>query len=330
MGRYAHNLIQGLSLYARGWDVTTIRNTGRPPFSPLAPFTPWGRWQVARRTGRIGADVLHSLHLELPVTETTAIATIHDLIPLTHPASMPSRFRRRVFEQLVMDSLRRATRIIVPSSGVRTTLLGIGAAEEQVQVIPMAVSDVFSPLTDTERESARERFAGGDRYLAAVAANKAHKNLSVLDTAAAVVGERHGVRFLCRTSPSAARHLQMVPPLNDSELRLFYGGAECVVMSSVAEGFGLPVVEALACGTRSICSREIGAAQYLGKEALFVDEPSAQALVQAIDVALERSEVPGLRTSLDAGSQRIRRVLSIEEMTRATIAVYEEAVEVVT
>lgn len=327
VGRYAENLVRGMRAAESHVDLIEI-GPSQPGVAGIlkAPFTPWGRAEVARFVRHQRADLFHGLHLELPDVAIPSVVTIHDVIPLLHPPSMPNPFKRAVFKRLIDSAMRKASRVIVPSPPVARSLLELGADTSIVRVIPMAVSEVFSPLSEQERSEARDMFAGGRRYLACVSGPKSHKNLLVLAAIAGSLQETHDIAFECRgTPPSSSSHrgaLNFIPHLVDAQMRLFYGGAEVFVLPSSIEGFGLPAVEAAACGTAVICSSRIGASAYLGEAALMVGEPDERSLTTALHDLLD-DEQKRLLMGSHAGAISAR--LSVASMTEATLEVYEEA-----
>ncbi|MGH2734260.1 MAG: glycosyltransferase, partial [Actinomycetota bacterium] len=170
VARYARSLATGL----RQLEDVSVAIAGTelgPPFSPPA------RSRVGRFAQEQKAEVLHGTHFELPPRGDAAqVVTIPDLIPLEHPASMPSAGRRMLFRRLVLTSLRRAEAIIVPSPSTADSLKSMGCDPALVSVVPHGVSGNFRPVSPPKRAMARGRFASGRPYFAAVLSSKAHKN----------------------------------------------------------------------------------------------------------------------------------------------------------
>jgi glycosyltransferase involved in cell wall biosynthesis len=113
-----------------------------------------------------------------------------------------------------------------------------------------------------------------------------------------------------------------VAHLSDDELRSFYGGAEVFLLPSLLEGFGLPIVEALASGTPVVCARSIGAVEFVERGVVPVDTSSVEPIIEAVS---EMARDDGLRERLvrDGGEQA--RSLTIPLMCERTMDVYREA-----
>jgi glycosyltransferase involved in cell wall biosynthesis len=255
---------------------------------------------------RLDATLVHGLHLELPRTGVPGVVTIQDLIPLEHPASMPSPARRAVYRRILDSSLRRAVRVIVPSEATAASLRARGVDPALLAVVPLCADPVFRPSSEEERMAARKRFAEGRPYVAAVTGAKAHKNPDGLAAAAALLCGRIDV-------------VAIGGSLTDAELRGFYGGAEILVLPSHVEGFGLPALEALACGVPVVCGAGVGALPYLRDGIMEVDVRSPEEIAGAVARVVEDK---ALRTRLAEGGTAAASRLSRERMARETVAVY--------
>lgn len=321
VGRYARLLSRGLNDLPGEHRVRLVSEQVRASIL-LKPFTPWGRLYVGRLARRSSTDLVHGLLLETAAGGVGVVATIHDLIPLQHPDSMSGSIARVVYGQLLRSSFRSAAKIIAPSNATRDALEEEGADADKIVVIPNAVDPLFRPCNDFEREEARRRFGSSGPYVAAIGGAKSHKNEAVLAPAAAILWARTGVPVACRGSRSEGPHLRAFGRLSDEELRLFYGGAELMLLPSVIEGFGFPVVESLACGVPVLCSAEVGVLGHLpgGFEVVDVGDPEriAGALIGLLEDGARRDEMAR------AGGEAVR-TLSVEAMAKRTFSVYQDA-----
>lgn len=278
------------------------------------PFAPWGRAAVAAAARRRGVDIVHGAHVEAPGRSWRGcvVVTIQDLVPLDHPASMPGRSRRAAYRRIVDAAVVRASRIIVPSPATRDRLIRHGVAAERLAVVPLGVGPEFRALTDEEREGARRRFAGGRKYVVASTGRRAHKNLDGWTGAAALL---------------PADVASVVPGvtagrLPDDAMPLLYGGAEVVVLPAFVEGFGLPALEAMACGVPVVCGSGVGALAYLRAGAVEVDPSRPQVIAAAVQGLIEDGAA---RTRLGEAGRAAAGALTIAAMAKATVAVYREA-----
>jgi glycosyltransferase involved in cell wall biosynthesis len=264
----------------------------------------WTLPRLLRRLRPALAHFQHSLPLSCPCP---AVVTVHDL-SFEHDPQVMSRRDRIVFRTVVPRSVRRAARVFAVSERTRRDLIdSYGTPPEKIVVTPNAVDPVFTP--------------GGarDGYLLFVGAIRERKNpLAAVDAAAQV-----GLPLVVagpEKEPALARELErrgadLRGYVDKSQLAELYRGAACVVLPSRFEGFGLPVLEAMACGTPVVASddpalREVGgdAALYAGPEGF------AETVRQALSEREARSR---------AGLERAR-LFSWEDSARRAVAAYRE------
>jgi glycosyltransferase involved in cell wall biosynthesis len=309
VGRYSSDLVANLKRMP-ALDIDVIQSG--------ASFTPWGRWAVKRAVRASAPDVFHSLHLELPKNlGVPAIVTVHDVIPLSHPASMPSSWKRRVFRSLLETTIEEADAIVCPSALTRDELLARGTDRSRVHVIPNGIGNGFSPLSEAEREEARRRFAAGRPYVATLSNDRPHKNAAVLYPVGRVL-EAESFRLIGLGAHSGATFIH--ERLDDRSLRSFLGGAEVFLLPSLVEGFGYPVVESLACGTPTVCGPRVGAVGHLDGGIQVVDVANAREVADAL-LALLRDDAA--RDSLTREGLKAAAWLTAARMAEATAALYE-------
>ena len=245
-----------------------------------------------------GADVLHCPTFRGPFrSKTPLVVTVHDLAILLHPEWF-NRWTRAYSARSVPRVVAAADRVIAVSEATSRELQSLLAVPEaKIRVVPNGVEEVFSP------EGAR---ADGD-YALAVGTLEPRKNLGRI--AAAVEGELRvaGARGWGRVEPPA--NVTWLGEVSDEELATLYRGARCLVYASLYEGFGIPVVEALACGCPVVTSQGSPMEELAGDDAVYVDP---------YDVASIRD---GIRRAFRPAP---RRGASWAEVARATRAVYEE------
>jgi glycosyltransferase involved in cell wall biosynthesis len=259
-----------------------------------------------------GADVLHCTTYRGPVrTRTPLVVTVHDLAVFRHPEAFP-RWTRMYSRAVVPRVLRAARRILAVSEFTASELDAIlGIPRERIDVTPNAVDGVFSP------EGPR---AEGD-YVLAVGTLEPRKNLERTIEAAArlgvelrVVGARGwgGVR-------ARGGHVRWLGETSDEELARQYRGALCVAYPSLYEGFGIPVLEAMACGAPVVTSAGGAMEEVTGNAAVLVDPRDVAAIAGGITAAIER------RDELRARGLERARAYSWDETARLTVAAYRKA-----
>jgi len=262
-----------------------------------------------------GVDVLHCPTHRAPVRSAVPlVVTLHDIAVLRHP-ELFNRWTRSYSKVVLPRVARAARRIIAASEFTRQELLStLGVRDEKVRVIPHAVGPPFVADGDA---------AGGD-YVLTVGTLEPRKNLERL-----VEGFRrsglNGSRLLVAgmrgwggvdVSGERVSWLGFVP---DEELARLYRGARCVAYLSAYEGFGLPLVEAMACGAPVVAASEGSAPEVTGGAAVLVDPSDPDAIGAALAEAVERGdELRGL------GLARAR-AFSWDAVAEATVEVYREA-----
>jgi glycosyltransferase involved in cell wall biosynthesis len=225
-----------------------------------------------------------------PLAARNTAVVIHDAAPLREPAWYSTAYVR--WQRFVLPRIARRARLVITVSEFSRRelreLLGVDAA-----VVPGGVDERFTP-------EAAPMF---DRpYVLTVASRTARKNLGALEETArrlrargievvAAGGDRP--QFRDDGGASAVRSLGHVP---DEQLPGLYAGAECFVLPSLYEGFGLPCLEAMACGTPVVASNAGALSETCGDAALLVDPRDPSAIADAVERAIgdERLRTAGL------------------------------------
>ena len=250
----------------------------------------WYLGVLPRRARRDGLDLLHCPSQRAPTrSPVPLVVTIHDLAVLRHPVTF-NRWTRTYSRALLPRVVRAADRIIAVSEFTRRELDDLlDVPEDKVRVIPNAVGPPFAP---------DGKAAAGD-YVLAVGTLEPRKNLDRLVDAferAGLNGTRlvvTGQRGWGNVDPRG-RSVEWLGFVPDEELARLYRGALCVAYVSAYEGFGLPVLEAMACGAPVVAARSGAAPEVAADAAVLVDplddDAIAAGLVEAIDRADELRE----------------------------------------
>ena len=305
-------------------------------------------WMQAAAPGllrHIDADVAHFTNGMIPLaTRVPTVVTIHDVSLTLHPECHPRR-RLLLNRPLVRLAAERATAIITPSASAKRDLVRTyGITPDRVHVVHEAAAPEFQPVTDPlTLADVRARHALPDRFVLFVGAVEPRKNLPRLLEAFA---ERHHVGDL-------PHHLVCVGPYgwlsNDigarieslgitnvvhftgyvpfADLPAIYSLADMFVFPSIYEGFGLPVMEAMACGAPVIAGRAAALIEIGGNAVTIVDPLDTTALGDAM-VTLGRS--PELRRELSRLGLARAREFSWDRAARETLEVYRLAAATVT
>ena len=231
-----------------------------------------------RRRGH-GADVLHCTTFRGPASASVpVVVTVHDLAVLRYPETFP-RWHRLYGRAGLRRVLQRAAAVVAVSELTKGEVVDLaGVPPERIRVVSNGVDPVFSPLPTVSRGA----------YVLAVGTLEPRKNLARAVEAARLAGvELRVVGARGWGGVDVPGWLGEVP---DSELASLYRGARCVLYPSLYEGFGLPVLEAMACGTPVVTSRGTAMEEIAGGAAVLVDPLDAQAIADGIADAERRHD----------------------------------------
>lgn len=290
---------------------------------------------LPKLAARAGVDLLHSLANTAPVWgRYRRVVTIHDLnyriVPEAHLGLLGLGMR-----VLVPLAARSAHRIIVDANSTRDDLQRLlGVSPQKIDVVPLGVGaeSRAAPLPELEL---RARLRAAERPIVlCVAAKRPHKNLARLLGALARIPPGRRPLLVLPGYPTAHEKelrqrawaigvqddVRFLGWVDSGELEGLYAAARCFVFPSVVEGFGLPVLEAMARGVPVACSDRGALAEVAGDSALRFDPESEPAIAAAIErLMLDDREVRRLR---EMGHERVAH-FTWSATARATIASYE-------
>jgi glycosyltransferase involved in cell wall biosynthesis len=272
----------------------------------------WYPLALPREARKRKLSVLHCPTFRAPFsTSAPLVVTVLDLAVLRHPG-MFNQWSRRYSRFAVPRVVQAAEAVITISEFTRSEVVELlGTAQEKVHAIPIAVEAPFG--ADGPR-------AEGD-YVLAVGTLEPRKNLARVVEAAGRVGAELrvvGARGWGGVSPNGkgVRALGEVP---DEELAALYRGARALAYPSLYEGFGLPVLEAMACGAPVVTSRGGATEEVAGDAAVLVDPLDPGSIAAGLEEAASRRE------ELRAKGLERARAFSWDRVARDTWAVYERA-----
>ncbi len=308
------------------------RPTRWPTEQPLARI-PWEQSVAPWVT--LECDVVHGPVNVLPLAlARPGVVTVHDVAFLHFPEHYPAA-KRWYLQFMTALSVRRAARVIAVSEATRRDLvLAYGLAPEKVTVVPNGIDPTWGRVPSEELARWRAERGLPERFLLYVGTIQPRKNLVTLLEALArlpseidwplyVVGARgwkDSPVYRALERLGIARRVVFVGYASPEELRYWYSAATLFVYPSLYEGFGLPVLEAMACGTPVITSDRSALPEVAGEAALSVDPTDATALAAAI-ACLARDE--RRRAALAQAGQVRAGAFRWERTAAETVAVYE-------
>lgn len=359
IGSYTQELIRHLAeidhdnqylLYFQSAEVQErtvdyARLARAPHFSsalyPYGPFSARSQWSFPRRLRNDGLDVFHSPNFMIPYRafprsrkgHPACVITIHDLIPLLFPEHTPRAMKsryHRVFRAVLNEAARRSDAIITVSESSRRDIIRhMGIAPERqrdVVAIPNGVALDYQPADQPARE---------EKFILYVGRMDPYKNVPRLIEAFAQVqrGPLPNARLQI-IGPRDARYPeveQTIARLNIAEqviwpgyvsgnaLRQAYQEADVFVLPSLYEGFGLPVLEAMASGTPVICGNRSSLPEVAGDAARLINPESTDELVAALVDVLT---IPGLAESMRVRGLHRAAQFSWRRTAEETLRVY--------
>lgn len=314
MDVYADELIRGLKAVRPSWKVIELSPESPKRFSRLHFSTGLQKyyeryWKFPQRLNGIDVDIFHIIdhsdgHLAryLNKIKKPTIITCHDLINLIKPETFKGKAD---FPVVSMTAWKMAIRgmcsadhiISVSSHTAKDISRYLGVELDRVSVVPNAVNPAFHPMESESAHLIREELGilPEETCLLNVGSNNARKNLSTILKVVKILRDRNWpIRFIKVGSDfnqnqkdyiqenSLDDKVQYVGQPNDKLLIGFYNAADILIAPSTYEGFGLTVLEAMACGTPVITSNVSSLPEVAGDAAILTDPMDVQAIVDAI------------------------------------------------
>ncbi len=353
VGRYSRSLVQSLLRQPASFRFLLVQD--RQGFEPLGPkaalrcFPRFYRgpgstylWYFSLSLRLRGVDLVHNLS-QIPTFfpfVSGMVVTVHDLSPLSLPFTHRP-LKKTLYGSLLPSLLRRAQAVIAVSETTRRELIRFcPEAASKVRTIPLGVDPFFRPLLgEGEKERVRKAYRLEVPFLLTVGQIERRKNLVRWLRAFAQI-RRHGspYRLVLVGRPSfRAREVyraidrlglkgvvRVLGPVPEEDLVPLYNLATLLVFPSLYEGFGLPALEAMACGLPVCASREGALPEVLGEAGRFFDPYRVEDMAEVVWGLLEDQAL--CRDLAEKGLKRAK-VFSWKRCAEATLRVYEEVLE---
>jgi glycosyltransferase involved in cell wall biosynthesis len=288
-----------------GWDSVRLRRAAIPVGNPTIRIG-WELVTLPVATVRDRLDVFHGTVNALPrgIRAATAV-TVHDLAFLRYPEQVTGK-RYRYLKWVVETSIRRANIVLTPSEATRADVIeAFAIGPDRVVATPLGVDERFRPASPESIESVRSEYRLERPYILTVGTLEPRKNLPMLVRAFAVLKDEipHDLVLagpagwlmddIERTIVAAGidDRVRRIGFADDLALVALYSGAEMVAIPSLYEGFGLPVIEAMATGAPVLTSDVSSMPEVAGDAALLIDPTDLESIVEGIRRILGSEEL---------------------------------------
>jgi glycosyltransferase involved in cell wall biosynthesis len=358
IGSYVRNLLEAIArrpesgayrfrVYVRGADLSAVPalpenfqivQEDSPGYS-VSELTRFA-WRLLRDR----LDLFHATHYVIPpLARARAVVTIHDIIHVLYPQFLPNRAALVYARVMIRRALKRADRILTVSYNSKRDLVDyFGIAPARIEVVYNGVADRFRPeAARADRDRVSGKYGLPRPYLLFLGGEKPHKNVrNVLRAFAEARRQKDLPHSLVLAGPmpkNRSRVEALISALDldkrvvrpgvvpEEDLPGLFAGADAFIYPTLYEGFGLPVVEAMACGVPVLTSSTSALQEIAGGYAYLVDPMDVDAIARGIvDLATD----PARRLEFADLGQRRARDFSWDRAAEETLRVYAEALHV--
>lgn len=305
----------------------------------------------ARELDRYGLDLIHFPNFNIPRRlKTKAVTTIHDLTLLSYPGRRMFWGKRWLYGQVLQRSLRQAAAVITDSQDSATDIRQLAKRSDlklgkRLQIIPLGVSDFFwAKVWQREINAELGLLNLVNPFFLVVASDFKHKNVTtILRAFAALVAKTkslpHKLVLVGRFGVNGAteqwlkeheaikNRVLIAGVVNNETLRALYHQATALVFCSLKEGFGLPILEAYACGCPVITSNRSSMSELAQGGALLVDPTNITAITQALSKMLPQSLYSNTKTKQQLLGKKIARSYSWSKCAQAVLNIYHHVTD---
>lgn len=356
LARYTFNLLRGLARYGGGHRYTVLTNHpellpelhDRPDFELVNPrvhiVDPREQVIIPAIVARVQPDLFHSPSMVAPLflpPGCKRVMTLHDTIPLAFPQGF--RLDQRLEWQLyyaasIRPVVTRTDWIFTVSEWSRRDIAHhMRYPAERISVVYNWLEEHYAPATPAHVADVRRRYRLPERFVFTLGSEYRYKNTEGLIRAFAALAERHPDVTLVLKIGRPQQFMPLVRSLGlegrirmlgfvaDADLPAVYTAAEVFAFPSFYEGFGLPPLEAMLCGTPVVASRSSSIPEVVGEAALTFDPADVRELAETLDRALSDA---GLRARMRADGLVQAARFSVTRGIQETLAVYRQVLAV--
>lgn len=289
------------------------------PISPSVADFIWNRvhrLHIEKIIGKV--DVFHSSDWSQPPSDAFNVTTVHDLSPVKYPEHTPKKIVS-VHKARLARVRKECDVIIVPSETTKKDLLDIGFDSSKIYVVYEALPDGFKKASKLEIEKMRKELGIREKYLLCFGRNP-RKNFKAVLKAFFLLDRKDLILVVVGEHPSfheQDNRVKYLPFVANELMPALYSGAEMLVYPSIYEGFGLPVLEAFACGIPVVATEYGSTAEVCGKACIGVNPHDVASILAGIVKAFDKKDA-----LIKMGFERLKKY-SWEETAKQTIKLYE-------
>lgn len=343
VGRYIRNLVLGLEKIKTDHEFTIFLNSKaynevefkNKNFRKVKADIPWHTLREQINFKRIldqeNVDLMHFPYLSYPILYNKPfVVTIHDLIidhfPTGNSSSLPLPFyklKRLAYRKITKNSVVKAQKIIVPSNATKEDLIKLYKAEnEKIEVIHEGFDKLISKKGNSSDLVSKN-------FILYVGNAFPHKNLTFLIKAYKKIREKHDIDlvligkkdfFYEKLAIDPQTSIKFLHDIDDSQLFEYYTNAKCLIMPSLMEGFGLPLLEAMSLSCPVVSSNTSALAEIGGDACLYFNPENENEIKEKIESVINDSK---LRDDLVKKGLLQAQKFSWENCVRQTLKLYE-------
>ncbi|OGC74297.1 MAG: hypothetical protein A2145_04775 [candidate division Zixibacteria bacterium RBG_16_40_9] len=297
-------------------------------------------FSLSHQAQKYNLQLFHEPHYTLPYfLKCKKVVSIHDLIHLKFPQNLPNRRAYIYAKFMIGQAIKKADKILAGSENTKNDMVEIFKTKaEKIEVIYYGVDEIFKPLKGQNLlENFKNKYKLTNKYILYSGSIRKHKNLENALRAYALLKDESyhlviagvGLQNQKDLEPllnelKIAEKVKITPFLDYSELVLLYNSASVLFFPTLYEGFGLPVLEAMACGIPVISSNNSSIAEVSAEAAILVDPLNLKKMADALEKVLEETSLRQRMVSL--GLERAK-IFSWEKTAQATLRVYRELLQ---
>lgn len=290
-------------------------------FPPTLADLVWNRLHVLPVEKLVGeVDVVHTADWTDPPSKAAKVSTIHDLYAFKFPKLLAKNVREAHRRKLSWV-LQETRRIIAPSESTKKDLIEIGAKEEIIRVIPEAPALVRT--SDDEVDRAKRKYGIQGDYAISIGLTPL-KNTKRIIEAFHLASAGREIKLVLVGRPTNVRideqrNVRIVGHLSRNDLGALLTGAKALIFASLYEGYGIPILDAFACGVPVVTSNTASMPEVAGGAAILVEPTDTNSIAEGIAGALR-----GPKGLIEKGFEHVKQ-FSWEKTARMTLEVYKEA-----